>query len=213
MEDELHMKFGRKWLVTGSIVLVGALMIPTQALADDTDSLENFNSTAEEVLQEQLTAVVDERGLLAEFGDVDIEATPELVESYGGDAAAYAHDILDAYKADSPEGIQIEPFGTRNYTSSVFSGVPAGGYCHVKQDFRATVTNYKVTAKSLRGSSYQTGVCVFAWSPNYSYFSGSFNVHSKGTYHAIVKGAPISFSATFKAIYTVQKSSLKQHAQ
>lgn len=103
--------------------------------------------------------------------------------------------------------------GTATYTSSVFSGVPAGGACWVKQDFRATVTNYKVTSKSLLGSSYQTGVCVFQWSPNYSWFEGNLNVLSKGTFHAVVKGGPVSFAATFKAFFHTNKASLYQEFQ
>lgn len=75
------------------------------------------------------------------------------------------------------------------------------------------MSNYRVTSKSLKGNSYQEGVCVFAWDPNYSYFGGSLNVYSKGTFSAIVKGTGVKFAATFKAIYKVNKSSLTQNFQ
>lgn len=129
------------------------------------------------------------------------------------------HDIktVEAFEKDAPFGTSsssnILTRGTANYTSSVFSGVPAGGVCWVKQDFRATVVNYTVISKYFLGNSYQTGICLFQWTPNYSWFKGNLNVHSKGTFHAIVKGSPISFSATFKAFFHTNKSSLYQEFQ
>lgn len=204
--------------------LSGAMLflvtITSPAMADGGPiGIEDFNATAEAALLEDLTAAAQESGVQVEFGDVEISAPKQLVADYAGDAEAYASDIVSTYEADttvqnnvSPNRT-ITPLGTSNYTSSVFAGVPAGGVCWIKQDFRATVTNYGVTSKSLRGSSYQTGVCAFSWSANYSYFSGSLNLHSKGTFSAIIKGGPVKFSATFKAIYKVNRSSLTQNVQ
>ncbi|WP_324011872.1 hypothetical protein [Microbacterium sp. JZ37] len=196
------------------VVAVGVLAGAAPAQAADTEgAVSQFNTEAEQALKTQLDAAVDTNGLEASFGDISIDAGPDVVALYDGDADAYAADIMEAFKSDAPtqEPNRVTPFA--NYTSSVFAGVPAGGACWIKQDFSATVSNYKVTSKSLRGSSYQEGVCVFQWSPNYSWFEGSFNVLSKGTFHAIIKGGPVSFAATFKAIYTVNKSSLTQHVQ
>lgn len=204
--------------LSGAMLLLVTITSP--AMADGGPiGIEDFNATAEAALLEDLTAAAQESGVQVEFGDVEISAPKQLVADYAGDAEAYASDIVSTYEADttvqnsvSPNRT-ITPLGTSNYTSSVFAGVPAGGVCWIKQDFRATVTNYRVTSKSLRGSSYQTGVCAFSWSANYSYFSGSLNLHSKGTFSAIIKGGPVKFSATFKAIYKVNRSSLTQNVQ
>lgn len=204
--------------LSGAMLLLVTITSPAVADGGPT-SVEDFNATAEAALLKDLTAAARESGLLVEFGDVEISASKQLVTDYAGDAEAYASDIVSTYEADTtvqknvpPHGT-ITPLGTSNYTSSVFAGVPAGGVCWIKQDFRATVTNYRVTSKTLRGSSYQTGVCVFSWSANYSYFSGSLNLYSRGTFSAVIKGGPVKFSATFMAIYKVNKSSLTQNVQ
>lgn len=203
------------------LALAGALLVPSTAFASPQVDVESFNEAAEASIQRQLESIANDRSLEVEFGDVSVSAPEDVVASYDGNAELFADEVIAEYENDVPQeepaaagsGGQFSTMGTRNYTSSVFAGVPAGGVCHVKQDFRATVTNYKVTSKSLRGNSYQTGVCVFAWSPNYSYFSGKLNLHSKGTFSAIVKGSAVNFSATFKAIYKVNKSSLTQNKQ
>lgn len=204
--------------LSGAMLLLVTITSP--AIADGRPiSVEDFNATAEAALLEDLTAAARERGVQVEFGDVEISAPKQLVTDYAGDAEAYASHIVSTYEADTTVQNNVSPnktmtpLGTSNYTLSVFAGVPAGGVCWIKQDFRATVTNYRVTSKSLLGSSYQTGVCVFSWSANYSYFSGSLNLHSKGTFSAVIKGGPVKFSATFKAIYKVNSSSLTQNVQ
>ncbi|MFB8188666.1 hypothetical protein ACFC14_05015 [Microbacterium sp. NPDC055988] len=200
-------------IVLGCAFIVGAMAGATPAMAVETDDIAQFNSHAELVLKSQLDAAVSGKDLNASFGDVKIEADRDVIAHYGGDAEAYAADILTAFENDAAAEERVSLTPRAYYTSSVFAGVPAGGACWVKQDFAATVSNYRVTSKSLRGNSYQEGVCAFQWSPNYSWFEGSFNVLSKGTFHALIKGGPVSFAATFKAIYTVNKSSLTQHAQ
>jgi hypothetical protein len=224
----IHARMRNKIVGALSGALLALVIVQTPMMAygesaeagQSTTDVEHFNTAAESALLEQLEALAEERDLEAEFGDVSISVLEDLVKEYAGDAEAYASDILGAYEGEIPDDTAyastdstMTPFGTATYTSAVFAGVPAGGVCWIHQDFRATVTNYQVTWKSLLGSSYQTGVCVFQWSPNYSYFSGSLNVHSKGTFHAVVKGGPVSFSATFKAIYQVNQSSLKQNVQ
>lgn len=153
--------------------------------------------------------------------DVQIAAPARTIAEYDGNAEAYASDIFQAYQEDGVKASSNSadvtsgflPLGAANYTSAVFAGVPAVGICWIHQDFRATVNNYKVVSKSFLGSSYQTGGCVFHWSPNYSYFSGNLNVNSKGVFSAVIKGGPVKFSATFMAIYKVNKTSLKQKTQ
>lgn len=202
--------------LSGVFLTVALAMTPALAQATPTDTAA-FNDRAEEVFAESLSALIQEQGVAMEIGEVQIDAPAATVAQYRGNADDYASDLVAAYREDAPSsdggGITVQPYGTANYTSAVFSGVPAGGACWIHQDFRATVTNYKVTSKTLKGSSYQTGVCVFQWSANYSWFEGNLNVLSKGTYHAVIKGGPISFAATFKAIYKVNKSSLKQNVQ
>ena len=176
-----------------------------------------FNSSAEVALQEKLSNIASTNNLDVEFGEFKIDAPQSTIDEYHGDANLYAESIAKAYEEDTASNTRetknASTRGTATYTSSVFSGVPAGGACWVKQDFRATVTNYKVTSKSLLGSSYQTGVCVFQWSPNYSWFEGNLNVLSKGTFHAVVKGGPVSFAATFKAFFHTNITSLYQEFQ
>lgn len=204
--------------ITAALAAMMVFSNASPAMADTSaGDQDTFNSAAEVSLQHKLSEIASTNNLDVEFSDFQIDAPQATISEYQGDADSYAASIVQAYEEDTASRIKQAPGisarGTANYTSSVFSGVPAGGACWVKQDFRATVTNYKVTSKSLRGSSYQTGVCLFQWSPNYSWFEGSLNVLSKGTFHAVIKGGPISFAATFKAFFHTNKSSLYQEAQ
>lgn len=209
----------------GTSVLAMALTFfctaPTFANAATIDR-DSFNSATETSLKEQLSEVAKEKNLNVIIDNISVDAPQSTIDEYHGDAHSYAADIVKAYESDTGtpateipviKNSGMSTLGTAKYTSSVFSGVPAGGVCWVKQDFRATVTNYRVTSKSLLGKSYQTGFCAFQWSPNYSWFEGNLNVLSKGTFHAIIKGGPISFSATFKALFHANKSSLHQEFQ
>lgn len=201
------------------VMLATCMALPLPAMATDTASATAaFSMRAERMLQDTLSRISQEENLNARFSDVHLSVSEDTVREYHGDADAYVKDIISLYRRDgqdAPSAPQnnMRAASTRRYTSSVFSGVPAGGVCHVKQDFEATVSNYRVTRKRLLGSSYQTGVCLFQWSPNYSWFEGNLNVNSKGTFHAIVKGSGVSFSATFMAIFHTNRDSLWQEFQ
>lgn len=206
-------------IITILFIIVLALFgsIPTATADTIGNNSVEFNQTAEALLQEKLSNIVSIKKLNVAFNNFKINASQATIAEYQGNAEAYANSIVEAFEKDAPFGTSsssnILTRGTANYTSSVFSGVPAGGVCWVKQDFRATVVNYTVISKYFLGNSYQTGICLFQWTPNYSWFKGNLNVHSKGTFHAIVKGSPISFSATFKAFFHTNKSSLYQEFQ
>ena len=107
-----------------------------------------FNSSAEVALQEKLSNIASTNNLDVEFGEFKIDAPQSTIDEYHGDANLYAESIAKAYEEDTASNTRetknASTRGTATYTSSVFSGVPAGGACWVKQDFRATVTNYKV---------------------------------------------------------------------
>lgn len=168
----LHKKIAFTAVLVAILAFSGA---PSAMASTSGHDWNTFNSSAEVALQEKLSNIASTNNLDVEFGEFKIDAPQSTIDEYHGDANLYAESIAKAYEEDTASNTRetknASTRGTATYTSSVFSGVPAGGACWVKQDFRATVTNYKVTSKSLLGSSYQTGVCVFQWSPNYSWFN------------------------------------------
>lgn len=129
-----------------------------------------FNSSAEVALQEKLSNIASTNNLDVEFGEFKIDAPQSTIDEYHGDANLYAESIAKAYEEDTASNTRetknASTRGTATYTSSVFSGVPAGGACWVKQDFRATVTNYKVTsnpcleAHTRPGSVFSNGLQI-----------------------------------------------------
>lgn len=192
------------------------LASPTARAEDSLDSVSRAIATdlAAEV-QEALAGNTS-----VTVSDFDINATPELAAQYLANPTGTIEELAD-YLLSSEVGNNLPaimtPFGTKSYTSAVFAGVPAVGVCWIHQDFEATVTSGKITSKKLQGISYQTGVCVFAWSHNRSWFeqpsNTKLNVYSKGTFSAIVKGTGVSFAATFLAYYNVSGSGLVQDTQ
>lgn len=217
----MNVQHQNKSVLGAAAAMAAAIMAfscTTPAIADSgAADYEEFNTAVESSLQRRLDEIASQNNLNAEFSDIQIKATRATIDEYHGDADAYAAAIMKAYEEDTglntTQATIPRRRGAATYTSSVFAGVPAGGACLVKQDFRATVTNYKVTSKSMLGSSYQTGICVFKWTPNYSWFEGNLNVLSKGTFHAVIKGGPVSFSSTFEAFFHTNKSSLYQEFQ
>lgn len=207
----------RKQMGALCIALVTMAFLPLSAVAQETDKTVKFSHDTEIQLQQKLDSIVQERNLSVSFSNIVVEANKKTVDLYQENAEKYATDILSLYERDrgvkNPSLHHVLAAKPRKYTSSVFSGVPAVGVCNVHQDFEATVSNYKITSKKLLGSSYQDGVCVFQWTPNYSWFTGNLDVHSKGTFSAFVKGSSVSFTATFKAVFHVNKDSLWQEKQ
>ncbi len=201
--------------LTSAIMALGlCLGLPTASMAHENPE-SGFTTQAEHALQTTLAQINQDEQLDAVFTDVHLDVSEETIRAYNGDAAAYVRDIIDLYRRDGEDTpkARFRRAAPRRYTSSVFSGVPAGGYCNVKQDFEATVANHRVTHKRLLGSSYQTGVCLFQWSHNHSWFEGNLDVLSKGTFHAVVKGSGVSFAATFRAFFHTNKDSLWQEFQ
>lgn len=85
------------------VVAVGVLAGAAPAQAADTEgAVSQFNTEAEQALKTQLDAAVDTNGLEASFGDISIDAGPDVVALYDGDADAYAADIMEAFKSDAP---------------------------------------------------------------------------------------------------------------
>lgn len=185
-------------------------------------------------LKEALFARATDMDMPLEFiEDISFTPTPEVLASYSSNpeqcVAELAEQIFPGECAEcsaasgstglgSPHahGDAITPMATKTYNAKVFAGVPAGGVCQIRQDFRATVSNYKVSKVSILGSSYVVGVCLFQWSPNRQWYQVTgklFNLFMKGVFSAVIKGGPISFSGTFKAIYDVRKNDLVQHKQ
>lgn len=102
------------------------------------------------------------------------------------------------------------------YTARVFAGIPLLGVCNIYQDLSATVFQYRVRSYELKGTSYVSGACLFAWDGNRSWaekVGKIFNVYMKGTASAIIKGSWVSFSPTFKTIFEIKKNTLVQHFQ
>lgn len=200
-------------------------LAPAQAKDSDRSPLQ---------LQSDLRAALLERckelGIPASLVE-DVRYTPsfDVVTEYKNDPYGFVRSIAEQIFPEvcgsclpSDEGSStaeissgtITPYA--NYNAQVFAGVPAGGVCQVRQDFSATVSNYKVTSKKILGSSYVVGFCLCVWTPNRAWFGQSgreFYVYMKGTFSALIKGSPLSFSATFKAIFDINKTSLKQHFQ
>ena len=201
--------------LTSAIMALGlSLGLPSASMAQESPEAE-FTTQAEHALQSTLAQINQDEHLNATFTDVHLDVSEDTIREYNGDADAYVKDIIDLYRRDGENTpkVRARRAAPRRYTSSVFSGVPAGGYCNVKQDFEATVVNHRVTHKRLLGSSYQTGVCLFQWSHNHSWFEGNLDVLSKGTFHAVVKGSGVSFAATFRAFFHTNKDSLWQEFQ
>lgn len=98
-----------------------------------------FNSSAEVALQEKLSNIASTNNLDVEFGEFKIDAPQSTIDEYHGDANLYAESIAKAYEEDTASNTRetknASTRGTATYTSSVFSGVPAGGACLGKARF------------------------------------------------------------------------------
>ncbi|WP_146007730.1 hypothetical protein [Brachybacterium sp. UMB0905] len=192
-------------------------------------SAEGIGRSLESSLKAALADRATKIGVpLEAIEDLSYEPTPEVLGEYAANPQECVAGIAELILPDecdqcskptnsaAPTGPIASPTGTATYNAKVFAGVPAGGICQIRQDFRATVTNYRVSGVKILGSSYVVGVCLFQWSPNRQWHSISgrtFNLRMKGTFSAVIKGGPITFSATFLAIYDIQRSGLKQHFQ
>lgn len=213
----------------------GALTVALGAIPITSAAADGGAASLRLDLKEALFRRAADAGIsLEEINDLSFEPTPEILASYAqnptecvenlaeeilpGECPDCSEAVVDTPNDDDSESLNgpITAFSTKTYNAKVFSGVPAGGICQIRQDFRATVTNSKVSKVSILGSSYGVGVCVFQWSANRAWHQTSgkvFNLRMKGVFSAVIKGGPVSFSATFKAIYDIRKSDLKQRKQ
>lgn len=89
------------------------------------------------------------------------------------------------------------------YTAKVESMVPAIGWGYICQDFKASVSSGIINSITLQGDSYDTGVTLGSWEPNYSWVEISTNkrycrINMKGTINYLWEGLNLSMEATFQ---------------
>lgn len=193
----------------------GALLAfgPALNAAADPGEREDLDRQVAVELQEQLAAGgpgSPDGAMLADVEDVQVDVTPELISAAGEDPADIAAYILNAAPTTSPQSqdasnpVESQPQALKEFTVDQFAGIPAVGAVWINQDLNVNISGDNVTSATTLGSSYRTGVSVFAWNPirttvEIKRGGGCIATSMKGTFDAIVKGAPVSFAATLLA--------------
>ncbi len=178
-----------------------------------------FAEVLERESGERINELAASEGLDVTFENFEAPVSDEVIEFYECDVDRAVRDVLegtiDQVGEPAAEAPDIQPMGTASYVASVWCGIPALGWCYVKQDFKATVTSGKIGTVSMQGSSRLTGVSIASWSHNRSWATKTnsntrVEIRSKGTLTYGIKGTPLKITtdATFLDFWKASGSKL-----
>lgn len=203
----------RKSIAGVAIGLVAALGVTGVASAASPDLDEQVSSEIQSQLEASSAAV--------EVGPVDVAVTDELVSAAGSDdpavIASYVLDEMFAESTASPalasprSDVQALAAGSISYTADQNVTVPAIGIAWVAQDMTVSYSGSTITGVDLKGNSYQYGLSLGAWNPNYTeidHYGSCLKTSMTGTFSAIVKGTALNFPATVLATDQLQGGSM-----
>lgn len=203
-------------------IIIGSLLVPaTPASATDETALDQAVSHQ---LETELLALMDQSGSDMSISDVSVDVSEELAAAAGSDDPA---SIAEYIVAEVERQAGDAPAPTRNpavdsaalpslneqatasrktvgYTADQSAVLPAFGVAWVNQDMSVTFSGNKISSVKLRGSSYGTGISVFAYSHirttiSYSKSQTCLLTRMKGTFSAVVKGSAVAFAASVLA--------------
>ncbi|MCI9072385.1 MAG: hypothetical protein HFH80_06175 [Lachnospiraceae bacterium] len=201
-------KFSR--FLTFGILAVAIIVTNVQFVYAMDDSA---NMQIENRIRDELSNYVSEHNIPVSFENVKCDITygyfndTEELDNYVSDKIQYIIGELDCIDI-SLENKQTHTRGISDkggyYTAKVESIVPAIGWGYVCQDFKASVSSGIISSITLQGNSYDTGVTLGSWEPNYSWVDISKNkrycqIHMKGTVNYLWEGLNLSMEATFLA--------------
>jgi hypothetical protein len=207
---------------TTAIIIMSSIL-GTAAPASADDDLD-LNRAVSNELKTELLALADQSGSTMSITDVSVAVSSKLAEAAGSDDPVKIADYIVAdvkRQADNAQTVSVNPAlevarppsltkqtsasrKTVGYTADQSTVLPAFGVAWVNQDMSVTFSGTKISSVKLRGSSYGTGISVFAYSPvrttiSYSKSQTCLLTRMKGTFSAIVKGSAVAFSASVLA--------------
>ncbi len=155
-----------------------------------------------------------------DVGPVDIDVTPDLIAAAGSEdpdvIATYVLGQMFPESATSPsearqDDLQTMAAGAIQYTADQNVTVPSIGIAWVAQDMTVNHNGSTITGVSLKGNSYQYGLSLGAWNPNYTeidHYGSCLKTSMTGTFSAIIKGSALNFPATVLATDQLQGGSM-----
>ncbi len=205
------------WAAAGSVLAL-ALAFPTAASASTGLPSDESVSAA---LNAELQAASAASGGTVTISDVTVDVSPELVSAAGssdpdviatyilseaqsvaasGEAVAQLSAGSEARNLAPSSSAALRASKTQNYTADQLTALPSIGVAWVNQDMTVNFTGNTINSVTLNGNSYGTGISVFVYSHINTRLEYRLNrtclfTHMKGTFSAIIKGAPLSFAA------------------
>ena len=202
-------------------VLSSILTVAAPASATEYAALDQAVSTQLEI---KLLNLAQQSGSQVSISGVSVDVSPQLVAAAGSDEPpkvaeyifaevkrrakdAQAPTSNPAAEAASEPKQKEQMSATRKtvrYTADQSTVLPALGIAWVNQDMSVTFSGNTISSVKLQGSSYGTGVSVFAYSHistaiSYSGGKTCLLTRMKGTFSAVVKGSAVAFAASVLA--------------
>lgn len=182
-------KFIRSFIL-GSAILMGSMSPMYASTITNYNIEENFNDEAlASYISTEITNYIKSNNLKVKIDNLDIslrndidinQYTVEEKEQLLKEDIANLKELLNSTEYSlSSEHLNTPrlSYSDGRYTAEVWAGVPAVGWSTVKQDFKATISNGKVTSISFLGDGYMDGV---SWG-QYNHIDSWETIYSSGT--------------------------------
>lgn len=169
-------------------------------------------------IKTELERFIKENNIHVKIDDINFKLKEENtkdIESKINQDIEYLKESLLKTKMSVSES-EMQPYLVNKgsyYTAKVFSGIPSLGVGHIQQDFKATISNGKISKVSLLGNSYQTGILYAKWNPTRSWTTLSKSnkhlaIRMKGVLNYTLNIFEGGYSATFVEDVKVSGSKL-----
>lgn len=158
-------------IVLGSAILIGSVSPVYANTFTHYNIEESFdNETLSSYINTEITNFIKSNNLKVEIDDLDIslrndininQYTVEEKEQLLKEDISNLKDLLvstDYSLSEQQSNMPRLSYSGGRYTAEVWAGVPSVGWSTVKQDFKATISNGKVTSISFLGDGYMDGV-------------------------------------------------------
>lgn len=220
MEDSVR-HVSRNTFIAAGLATAGTFAFSTAAHAEPPSDLEALSQRTSAGLARALNERAQLLGLNVTYEKQTASVPADVAAEFNNDADQIRAWLVDTIMPDSVANAvhsgsglpTITPYGTGNYTASVWSGIPAIGWGYIKQDFRAAIYSGKVASVKMLGSSWASGVTIGTWNPSYSWTKRTSNhtkleVYMKGSLYYVVKGVTIGGAQTFLDFWKASGSRL-----
>lgn len=188
-----------------SFVMALSMSVPALAAAPNTTAIDDIQTEMEKYIQNTPLPFEIENFSVSMRSDIDLSnySNAEIAELLQKDIQQ-----MKAILSNSDIRLTIKPQprlsnnGGGEYTAEVWAGVPAIGWCTVKQDFKASISGGKVKSITFLGDGYMDGVSwgqynhIRSWYEMYS-DNTKVDINIKGNINYLLNLVNTNYTATF----------------